>query len=396
MPAHPEQPCAPPVDAGEGNRLRDELLHALAHDLRNPLSAILGWVDVLTRVGGSQIQGPVEAIRRSVELQDQVLANALDLSSLLRQTLRLERRELAPGRVAQAAVDAARPAAARRRVAIDFEPPGPLPAVQADAARLQQIFLNLCLHALHNTPDGGRLQVALEEESGRVLFRVCDGGRTPTADEQARLAEGLRDPSVGSRAIGSAMVLVRELARLHEAEVRIDRAGTGSRLTVSLPASGNTLRSRGPDISLAGLHVLLVVPAADSRPALVSILAGAGAQVSAPHTTDEALALFETGAPSLVVVDTSTQGEEGRALMRTLRTHRGAGAGLRALALVTAGPAADAAAFSAGFDGCLTMPVKPQKLLTLVAAHAAAARGDTPGLKGVPAAETKNPAGARG
>lgn len=380
MHAPSESPAATPDGrpeaAEEGNRLRDELLQTLAHDLRNPLSAMLGWIDVLNRVGGPQIQGPVEAMRRSVELQDQTLANALDLSRLLQGTLTLELRELPPERAAQAAVEAVRAAAGRKRVTVDFALQGPLPSVTADAVRLQQMFQSLGLHALRSTPDGGRLQVALEARDGGVRLQICDGGRGLGDEELARLSAALRDPAAGSRVLGSALLLARGLARLHGAELGVDRAGSGQGVcfTVSLPTAGDASRPRNPGPSLAGLQVLLVTRAADPRPALAAVLGEAQARVRTAQTADEALARFESDPPDLVIVDTVGAGNEARTLMRTLRSRAGAHRPLRALALVPAEPGTDPAAFSAGFDGCLSEPVETQKLLTVVAAHAASLR----------------------
>lgn len=230
--AHPE--AAPPL------RLSADFLDAFVHDLRNPLSAMLGWIEVLGSGGGQGVENAVQALRRSVDQQDQTLIRMLELAALQNGAVRLTDEDLAVLPLAEAALAQARTVAGGKRVGLALAADASLPMLRGDPARLEQLLVGLLENGIRNAREGGLVQAALSHEDGALHFRVSDSGRGLRAEDCALKAARLGQPGGPIRGIGVALALVRELAHLQGGCVAVasQGPGTGSCYTLSLPAAG--------------------------------------------------------------------------------------------------------------------------------------------------------------
>jgi signal transduction histidine kinase len=224
---------------------RDEhsFLGLLAHELRNPLACIRYAIAANKAPGrtAEQRRETEEIIERQVADMSRLLDDLLDVARITRGTLELQvsRTELTP--IMTAAIEAARPLldAKRHTLALDL-PAQPL-HLEADAARLEQVFSNLLVNAAKHTDPGGRIHVRAIQDGRTIVVTVSDNGKGISPLMLPRLftmfcqSDSAPERPRGGPGIG--LSLVRGLAALHGGSVkaRSDGPGKGSEFTVRLP-----------------------------------------------------------------------------------------------------------------------------------------------------------------
>ena len=155
--------------AEAANRLKDEFLATVSHELRSPLNSIMGWLHVLDNAapGTTETRHAIDRIRRNVDTQARLISDLLDLSRIVTGKLRLEMRRVDPVALLEEAVQSLRAAAAAKRIdlILTAEPSGVL--VAGDPDRLGQVVWNLLSNALKFTPEGGRIEVVMRQ-AGKI------------------------------------------------------------------------------------------------------------------------------------------------------------------------------------------------------------------------------------
>jgi len=225
----------PPPSAGQ-----DTDAVALAQALRDPLTSILGWARLLR---SGTLDEPTRAraldtIERSAEGHVRVLDDILDLATISRGDLQLQIRPVDLALTVQATVEAARPTAAAKNVALRSSIDPALGSVPGDAERLGRIVSTLITNAVKSTPKGGRVDVRLEDAGEDLRLTVSDTGRGIRPDALARLFE--RDATTALRgSYGLGLAIARQLVELHGGTLRAESAGEGqgATFTVTLPLS---------------------------------------------------------------------------------------------------------------------------------------------------------------
>ena len=368
------------ADAEAASRAKDEFLAVLSHELRTPLTAIVGWARML-RSGNlppGAVANAVEVIDRNAAAQVQLIEDLLDVSRIVTGTLRLELRPVELPAVLAAALDAVRPTAERKGVAITSNVTARLDLVTADAGRLQQVFWNLLANAVKFTPSGGSVAVTAAGGDGGVRVSVVDTGTGIDAATLPYIFERFRqaDSSMTRRhgGLGLGLALVKHIVELHGGAVRAESDGLGQgatfRVTLrSAGAAGTTEPSaRAPDepsgVTLAGVTVLVVDDEPDAREFCEQALARHGAVVVTADSVSRALERMAVAKPDVVVADLAMPGEDGFALIRKLRaTESGGGRRAVAVALTAyAGPPDRRRVLDAGFDAHVAKPFDPDQL----------------------------------
>ena len=164
---------------GEANRLKDEFLATLSHELRTPLNAILGWSHMLrsgTLPPATQ-QRALDALHRNAKAQTQLVEDLLDVSRIISGKLPIKADAVDLSTVIAGAIDAIRPGAAAKQVALNvtLDPEAQM-LVTGDADRLQQVVWNLLSNAVKFTPAGGRIDVDVRRAESRAELMVRDTG----------------------------------------------------------------------------------------------------------------------------------------------------------------------------------------------------------------------------
>jgi signal transduction histidine kinase/DNA-binding response OmpR family regulator len=381
-------------DAQEANRLKDQFLATLSHELRTPLQALLSWSTMLRQDAsdGALLARGLEVIERSARTQKQLIDDLLDVSRIMTGKLALELEPVSLRQVTEAAVDAARPAAEAKRVRIGVSLGTETPTVDGDALRLQQVVGNLLSNGIKFTPAGGEVQVVMLCDRAQAELMVIDSGEGIAPELLPHVFERFRQGDSSSTryhaGLGIGLAIVRHLVELHGGNVRAESQGLGKGTTfvVTLPlASPREWQLAEPAVvpapvrshsALAGVRLLLVEDADETRECLALILAKHGAQVTAVASVAEALAALEGATPDVLVSDIAMSGRDGFELIEEVRVRSAELGRIPAAALTAyARPEEAARALRAGFDVHLSKPVQEETLVSSVLALAAGRPG---------------------
>jgi signal transduction histidine kinase len=367
--------------AQAANRAKDEFLANLSHELRTPMTAILGWAHLL-QVGDlepDQIRLGIETIKQSGTAQAKLIDELLDVSRIVTGKLQLTTALVRIPDIVHAAVAAIRPAAEAKRQSLELDIAGEELWVRGDAARLQQVFWNLLSNAVKFTPAGGSVHVRVEStDPDFVAIIVSDTGEGIAAQFLPQVFERFRQLATGQQGrsgLGLGLAIAKELVELHGGSIRAESGGErhGSTFTVTLPRAaaaepeaflaGN---ARKGSRRLSGVRILLVEDDEATRTLLATLLASLGAVVTACSSAREAREAMETCAPDVLISDIELPGGDGIALLQDVRS-RGRGA-LPAIAVTGyADEKSRERILAAGFNGFVAKPLDPLGLADEIA-----------------------------
>ena len=229
-------------EAETASHLKDEFLTSVSHEIRTPLNAILGWARMLEskQLPPERAEHAVAAIGRSASALAHMIDDLLDTSRILQGAVRLALRPVDLAAVARGALDAVRPLAAAKNVHVAIDAGDGSRTVSGDADRLQQVIWNLLANAIKFTPEGGRVNVAIESVNDDMELRVVDTGCGISPDflphvfERFRQAEATTQRHTG---LGLGLGIARHLVQLHGGTVHAASPGVGhgATFTVRLP-----------------------------------------------------------------------------------------------------------------------------------------------------------------
>jgi signal transduction histidine kinase/BarA-like signal transduction histidine kinase len=390
------------LEAEGANRSKDVFLATLSHEVRTPLSAVLGWATILRQkqCTEAELREGLEVIERNCKAQVQLINDVLDVSRIACGKLRLDVRPCDLASVIDAAMDVVSAAANAKNIEIVTRiDPEASPAC-CDDVRMQQVIWNLLANAIKFTPKGGRVQISLERNEADVRIVVRDNGQgidrelLPYVFQRFRQADTNTRRGVGGLGLG--LSIVKHIVELHggTVEASSDGEGRGATFIVYLPvqATPDDTIGRGaegscgertassqadpaePPVWLDGLHVLVVEDDADARRLVAKVLMEAGAKVSVAGTAREAMQALRKQKPDVLVSDLALPHEDGFDLMRKVRDAGHTAQQLPAIALTAFAHKSDAQrALSGGFQIRLSKPVDPGELIAAVANLAARA-----------------------
>ncbi len=223
---------------------------AISHDLRTPVATVRALVDALED-GVVADEPDVRDYYRRIRQETQRLARMLDDLSELAQidagSLRLEMGEARLQEVAAEVVEAMRPIAAQREIALTLHIEGDPPPTQIDAGRMERVIANLIRNALEHSEAGSAVEVQVVGEPGHTLLTVTDSGHGISAADLERVwdrfyrAEASRQRSSvgGGGGSGLGLAIVRGVVEAHGGTVAAaSRPEGGARFEVRLPARG--------------------------------------------------------------------------------------------------------------------------------------------------------------
>ncbi|MEG4287627.1 diguanylate cyclase [Microcoleus sp. C2C3] len=377
----------------EANRAKDEFLAIASHELRSPLSAILGWVQLARSRNFNQAttNRALEIIERNAKLQNRQIDNLLDLSRLLRGKVCLNIGRVHLPSIVESAIATLCPEASAKNIRVETHFDPAVSYILADAERLQQVVWNLLTNAIKFTPESAPnpVQVRTEPTESGVLIRVSDSGCgidpkfLPHIFDYFRPAESFQTKE--QHRLGLGLSIVQHLVELHGGTVWASSPGIGQGATfgVVLPIAQQNaqddrtaaiaqMESRPGSVSkpLAGKQVLVVESSVEIRQFLKTGLEAFGAKVTAVGSAGEAMAELQQSRPDVLVSDMTVSGADGCDLIRRIRAmerfeHREL---LPAVALTGGLQEEDSAeALEAGFQRHLSKPVEATQLVSAIA-----------------------------
>jgi signal transduction histidine kinase len=381
--------------AEEATRLKEEFLATLSHELRNPLTAVLGWSRLL-RSGSLDAESAaraIEAIERNAAAQKQLIEDVLDVSRIITGRMRLDVQPLRIVSVVEAAVDTIRPAADAKGVRLVVHLPPDAGTVGGDPDRLQQVIWNLLANAVKFTPAGGLVEISIEREpAGSLSLVVRDTGQGIRPDFLPYVFDRFRqaDQQITRRhgGLGLGLSIVRHIVELHGGTIRAESEGEGrgATFTVTLPAAqpasllaplvarteSNTGAEKSCPPALDGLSVLAVDDEPDALEFIKTVLENCGAQVRTANSAAAALNALEDGWPEVLLSDIGMPEMSGFELIRQVRV-RGRERGKQVLAIALTAYTREEdrrQIIRAGYQTHLPKPVEPEDLIAAVASLA--------------------------
>lgn len=361
--------------AQEANRAKDEFLANLSHELRTPMTAIIGWAHLL-EVGDlapDQVKLGLRTIRQSGEAQAKLIDDLLDVSRIVTGKLHLNPAEVRLSDIARGAIAAIRPAAEAKRHALEVDIRAEDAMVLGDAARLQQVFWNLLSNAVKFTPPGGVVRVRLSEhDADSIALAVEDSGEGIEPEFLPLVFERFRQAATmarGRTGLGLGLAIAKELVEMHGGFIAATSGGhgQGSTFTVTLPRLAERSRpeekrwSERRNDRLRSLRVLLVEDDETTRTLLATVLATFGAKVTAASSATDAEAALLTFEPDILITDIEMPGNDGVSLLHTLRGMKSATFPAVAVSGY-ADSASRARVLAAGFNGFVAKPLDPALL----------------------------------
>ncbi|MBD1853054.1 PAS domain S-box protein [Leptolyngbya sp. FACHB-711] len=397
--------------AETANRIKDEFLAVLSHELRSPLNPILGWTRLLRTRAFDAVttDRALETIERNAKLQTQLIEDLLDVSRILRGKMSLQMTPIDLVNVVEAAIETVQLAAEAKAIQIEFAPLPALYQITGDAARLQQIAWNLLSNAVKFTPNGGRVEVKLERIAGSdgemgsgqagktaehssspfspptpyAQLTVTDTGKgihpdfLPHVFDYFRQADSSITRTFGGLGLG--LAIVRHLVELHGGTVSVESAGEGqgTTFTVCLPliqSDALVLAEPAPPPMIAnaeplkGICVLAVDDEADMREYVSTLLQEAGATVILASSAKETLTILLKTVPDVLISDIGMPRIDGYTLLKQIRQlSPKQGGQVPAIALTAYAAEYDyQQAMAAGFQLHLSKPIDPDHLLQAI------------------------------
>jgi PAS domain S-box-containing protein len=377
--------------AEDANRLKDDFLAMISHELRAPLTAILGWAQMLRSgtLDRASVDRALLTIERNAKTQAHLVGDLLDASRIATGKLNLEIRPVELMSIVEAAVDAVRPMVEAKdlRMQIVLEPwVGPF---NGDVERLKQIVWNLLSNAIKFTPPGGLIEVRLERLENKALLIVSDTGQGIDPEFLPKIFDRFRQGDSSSRrqqgGLGLGLAIIKHLVELHGGAIYAYSRGIGQgsdfMITLPLGAQQGDVEAGGlwpirPEkqtdtraSSLRGAKVLVVDDDHDTREILSVMLTRYGPEVRAASSAAEAMEVFSEWKPDVLVSDIGMPVEDGYALIAKVRALTEEDGGkVPAIALTAfAGVSDKEAALAAGFQQHLGKPVEPVQLAKVVA-----------------------------
>ena len=379
------------AEAEAANRIKDEFLAVLSHELRSPLNPILGWSKLLRthKLDREKTSQALATIERNAKLQSELIEDLLDVSRILQGKLSLNIVPVNLVATTQAALETVRLAAEAKSIEITTSLDSGVGQVLGDSNRLQQVVWNLLSNAVKFTPNNGRVEVRLTAEMRQsttnksltpyAQITIADNGKgihpdfLPHVFEYFRQADSATTRKFGGLGLG--LAIVRHLVELHGGIVWAESPGEGmgATFTVRLPimstqTANSSIQGSPALLNLNGIEILIVDDDTDTREFVAFVLEQAGARIITADSATNALALFTQSQPDILLSDIGMPEMDGYMLIQQIRTLPAEQGGeIPAIALTAyAGEMNQQQALAAGFQQHISKPVEPDRLISTI------------------------------
>ncbi|MBV8453341.1 MAG: response regulator, partial [Deltaproteobacteria bacterium] len=381
--------------AEEANRLKDDFLATVSHELRNPLNSIVGWAGLLRsgKLDEKTIARAVDAILRGAQAQDQIISDLLDIARIVNGRLRLDIRPVQLIEVLESTIDAIRPTAEAKQIRLQALLDPSASPLAGDPDRLRQVFWNLLSNAVKFTLKNGRIQIVSQRLNSHIEIVVSDSGIGIEPEFLPYVFDRFRQGDSGSNrqssGLGLGLAIVRNLVELHGGTVRVESKGRGqgASFTVRLPTlialtagdkeervhpTAEEIPSAETGPSLMNLRVLVVDDEAGAREVTSTILTHALAEVRTAESASEALQIMNQWQPDVLVADIGMPNVDGYEFIRQVRARSPQeGGAVPAAALTAYARTQDRMrVLSEGYQMHVPKPIQPAELVMVVASLA--------------------------
>ncbi len=375
------------------DRRKDEFLAMLSHELRNPLAPITNALHLLRL---QKNEDPVQqqarsVIERQVAQMTHLIDDLLEVSRISTGRVRLRRERVGVGVVVERAVESVQAFVAQHRHQLTVSLPSQPIYLNADAARLEQVVVNLLTNAAKYTNDGGRIMLSVRQMGDAAVLQVRDTGAGISAELLPYIfdlfTQGERSLDRSQGGLGIGLCLVQRLVELHGGTVIAESVpGQGSEFTVTLPTlaaatappfapamAAATPVSPAPSVpallpAAKGCRVLIVDDNVDGAEMLAALLELSGHEVRTAFDGPTGLQAALDHTPDVVLLDIGLPGLTGIEVADRIRRQSALG-GTVLVAMTGYGQESDRKrSREAGFDHHLTKPADIAELENILAA----------------------------
>ena len=363
------------------HRRKDEFLAMLSHELRNPLSPIASALQLLgLQKNEDALQQKARTIiERQVGQLTRLIDDLLEVSRITTGRIHLQQERVALNAIVEHAVETVRPLIVRHQHALTVSLSKEPIWVFADAARLEQVVVNLLTNAAKFTHDAGHIWVGVQQERDECILRVRDNGigiapeTLPHIFDLFTQAEKSLDRSQGGLGIG--LALVQRIVEMHKGRVEaVSTLGEGTEFVVHLPVM---MATANPPIELENeslkkndhsLRIPVVDDNEDAAQMLGMLLLKSGHEVLTVHDGPSTLTAAQDFCPNVVLLDIGLPGMDGFEVARKMREQE-IFKGVTLVAMTGYGQDSDRQrSRDAGFDHHLVKPPDFNKLQQILAA----------------------------
>jgi signal transduction histidine kinase len=378
--------------AEQAVRMQDEFLAMLSHELRTPMSAMLGWLHLMKagKLSPEQQTNAIDTIERNARVQTQLVNDLLDVSRIVTGKMELETEVMALDRALENAIGSAQLVSAARDVElVPHMARGPS-LIIGNPERVQQIFGNLLSNAIKFSRKGGKIEVRLQREGDSARVTIADQGEGIEPALLPHIFDRFRQADSSTRrrhgGLGLGLAIVRSLVELHNGGVTVSSPGPGkgATFTVTLPIAPKEAGLPKPagfesaQADLSGTRVLVVDDDESNLQMVAQMVRAHGGSAMIATDSVSALSLAGTWVPDVLILDIGLPGKDGYELLPELRSALEA-PDLPAVALTGFAAREDSQrALRAGFQAHVAKPFDMIALCQLVA-HLAATRLVPPG-----------------
>ncbi|WP_445634703.1 histidine kinase [Nostoc sp. DSM 114161] len=375
------------AEAEAANRIKDEFLAVLSHELRSPLNPILGWAKLLQsrKFSETALQKALSTIERNAKLQAQLIEDLLDVSRILQGKLNLKMMSVNLASTIEAAMETVRLAAEAKTIHIETML-DPTVGILGDPGRLQQVVWNLLSNAVKFTATGGRVNVQLESIDAHAQITVSDTGKGISQEFLPHVfdyfCQGDNTTTRKFGGLGLGLAIARHLIEMHGGSIWVQSPGEeqGATFTVRLPllknnatinhqTNADSTTAVSTFFPLMGIQVLIVDDNDDSREFFTFVLEEFGATAIAVASATEALETLGQSKPDILLSDIGMPEMNGYMLVKEIRAFEAQTGTEKMPAIALTAYAAEIdrqEALQAGFQQHLVKPVTPEELLMAI------------------------------
>uniref|UniRef100_I2Q787 histidine kinase n=1 Tax=Desulfovibrio sp. U5L TaxID=596152 RepID=I2Q787_9BACT len=381
----------------EVDRMKTEFISTVSHELRTPLTSVLGFAKIIRRKfadlvapalaeaaprtwrGAQQIRENLDIIVAEGERLTELVDDVLDIAKMESGRCEWNMAALSLAEVADHAVKAAAPLAARKGLVLANTVPPALPLVLGDRDRLVQVFLNLIGNAVKFT-DAGRVDVEAALDGPEILVTVRDTGPGIAAGDLERIFEKFKQAgdtlTEKPKGTGLGLPICRQIVERHGGRIWAESGGQpGSAFRFTLPAMppgdrplpacplpATAIPAASSENEAGKRRILVVDDDLSVRRYLETLFLDDGYAVALARNGAEALAVAESWGPECITMDLRMPGMDGKEAIRRLR----AGEATRDIPIVVVSVVSNRERAESGADAAVVKPVDQEALLATV------------------------------
>ncbi|MBI3172453.1 MAG: HAMP domain-containing protein [Chloroflexi bacterium] len=224
------------ADLERANRARRQMTADIAHDLRNPLTVLSGYLESLQDGKLQPTPERFEVMQSEVQHLQRLVEDLRTLSLADVGELKLHRQLIAPADLLERVVAAYRHQAESQQIELSVDTQGALAEIELDPERMEQVLGNLVSNALRYTPEGGTIRLSADQAEDRLVLGVEDSGSGILPEVLPHIFERSYrgDPSRSGNESGLGLAIAKSIVELHGGSIYAESASAGTRFTIIL------------------------------------------------------------------------------------------------------------------------------------------------------------------